>query len=143
MPNAFNSASNILQTENLSKSYTSAGKQLTVLDHVNMQVEAGSTMAIVGPSGSGKTTLLGLCAGLDSATSGSVLLNGIRLETLSEDKRAEVRNQYVGFIFQNFQLLPTLTAFFPKFIKAVDVAPLERLTYIQALPLVDAELIAK
>jgi putative ABC transport system ATP-binding protein len=110
MPNAFNSASNILQTENLSKSYTSAGKQLTVLDHVNMQVEAGSTMAIVGPSGSGKTTLLGLCAGLDSATSGSVLLNGIRLETLSEDKRAEVRNQYVGFIFQNFQLLPTLTA---------------------------------
>jgi ABC-type lipoprotein export system ATPase subunit len=58
MPNAFNSASNILQTENLSKSYTSAGKQLTVLDHVNMQVEAGSTMAIVGPSGSGKTTLL-------------------------------------------------------------------------------------
>ncbi|MFN5646032.1 MAG: ABC transporter ATP-binding protein [Sphingobacteriales bacterium] len=110
MPNAFNSASNILQTENLSKSYTSAGKQLTVLDHVNRQVEAGSTMAIVGPSGSGKTTLLGLCAGLDSATSGSVLLNGIRLETLSEDKRAEVRNQYVGFIFQNFQLLPTLTA---------------------------------
>lgn len=102
--------SNILQTENLTKSYNSAGKQLTVLDHVNMQVEAGSTMAIVGPSGSGKTTLLGLCAGLDSATSGSVLLNGIRLETLSEDKRAEVRNQYVGFIFQNFQLLPTLTA---------------------------------
>jgi putative ABC transport system ATP-binding protein len=106
MPNALH----ILQTENLTKSYTSAGKQLTVLDHVNMQVEAGSTMAIVGPSGSGKTTLLGLCAGLDSATSGSVLLNGIRLETLSEDKRAEVRNQYVGFIFQNFQLLPTLTA---------------------------------
>lgn len=103
-------ASYILQTENLTKSYTSAGKQLTVLDHVNMQVEAGSTMAIVGPSGSGKTTLLGLCAGLDSASSGSVLLNGIRLETLSEDKRAEVRNQYVGFIFQNFQLLPTLTA---------------------------------
>ena len=106
MPNA----ANILLTENLTKSYTSAGKQLTVLDHVNMQVEAGSTMAIVGPSGSGKTTLLGLCAGLDSASSGSVLLNGIRLETLSEDKRAEVRNQYVGFIFQNFQLLPTLTA---------------------------------
>lgn len=106
MPNA----AYILQTEALTKSYTSAGKQLTVLDHVNMQVEAGSTMAIVGPSGSGKTTLLGLCAGLDSASSGSVLLNGIRLETLSEDKRAEVRNQYVGFIFQNFQLLPTLTA---------------------------------
>lgn len=110
MSNASNSVSNILQAENLTKSYNSAGKLLTVLDHVNMQVETGSTMAIVGPSGSGKTTLLGLCAGLDSATSGSVLLNGIRLETLSEDKRAEVRNQYVGFIFQNFQLLPTLTA---------------------------------
>ncbi len=104
MPNA------ILQTENLTKTYTSAGKQLTVLDHVNMRVEEGSTLAIVGPSGSGKTTLLGLCAGLDSASSGSVILNGIRLETLSEDKRAEVRNQNVGFIFQNFQLLPTLTA---------------------------------
>lgn len=104
MPNA------ILTTEHLTKTYSSAGKQLTVLDNVNMQVEEGSTMAIVGPSGSGKTTLLGLCAGLDSASSGSVILNGIRLETLSEDKRAEVRNQYVGFIFQNFQLLPTLTA---------------------------------
>lgn len=104
MPNA------ILTTEHLTKTYTSAGKQLTVLDNVNMQIEEGSTMAIVGPSGSGKTTLLGLCAGLDSASSGSVILNGIRLETLSEDKRAEVRNQYVGFIFQNFQLLPTLTA---------------------------------
>jgi putative ABC transport system ATP-binding protein len=100
----------ILSTEQLTKTYTSAGKLLTVLDHVNMQVEAGSTVAIVGPSGSGKTTLLGLCAGLDSASSGSVILNGIRLETLSEDKRAEVRNQHIGFIFQNFQLLPTLTA---------------------------------
>lgn len=100
----------ILQTEQLTKTYNSAGRQLTVLDHVNMSVEEGSTLAIVGPSGSGKTTLLGLCAGLDSASSGSVMLNGIRLETLDEDKRAEVRNQYVGFIFQNFQLLPTLTA---------------------------------
>ena len=100
----------ILQTEHLTKTYESAGRKLTVLDDVNMAVEEGSTVAIVGPSGSGKTTLLGLCAGLDSASSGSVILNGIRLETLSEDKRAEVRNQYVGFIFQNFQLLPTLTA---------------------------------
>jgi putative ABC transport system ATP-binding protein len=100
----------LLSTEHLSKSYTSAGTQLTVLDNVNLQVEEGSTMAIVGPSGSGKTTLLGLCAGLDSASSGSVVLNGIRLETLTEDQRAEVRNQYIGFIFQNFQLLPTLTA---------------------------------
>lgn len=100
----------LLSTEHLSKSYTSAGTKLTVLDNVNLQVEEGSTLAIVGPSGSGKTTLLGLCAGLDSASSGSVILNGIRLETLTEDQRAEVRNQYIGFIFQNFQLLPTLTA---------------------------------
>ncbi len=100
----------LLSTEHLSKTYTSAGTQLTVLDNVNLQVEEGSTMAIVGPSGSGKTTLLGLCAGLDSASSGSVILNGIRLEALTEDQRAEVRNQNIGFIFQNFQLLPTLTA---------------------------------
>jgi putative ABC transport system ATP-binding protein len=100
----------LLSTEHLSKNYTSAGTQLTVLDNVNLQVEEGSTVAIVGPSGSGKTTLLGLCAGLDSASSGSVILNGIRLETLTEDQRAEVRNQFIGFIFQNFQLLPTLTA---------------------------------
>jgi putative ABC transport system ATP-binding protein len=100
----------LLSTEHLSKTYTSAGSKLTVLDNINLQVEEGATMAIVGPSGSGKTTLLGLCAGLDSASSGSVILNGIRLETLTEDQRAEVRNQYIGFIFQNFQLLPTLTA---------------------------------
>lgn len=67
-------------------------------------------MAIVGPSGSGKTTLLGLCAGLDRSSSGSVELNGRRLDNLTEDQRAGVRNQYVGFIFQNFQLIPTLTA---------------------------------
>lgn len=100
----------ILSTENLTKTYQSAGRQLTVLENVNMQVEEGSTLSIVGPSGSGKTTLLGLCAGLDRASSGSVLLNGIRLEALTEDQRAEVRNQHIGFIFQNFQLLPTLTA---------------------------------
>ena len=67
-------------------------------------------MAIVGPSGSGKTTLLGLCAGLDRSSSGTVELNGQKLDGLTEDQRAEVRNQYVGFIFQNFQLIPTLTA---------------------------------
>jgi len=83
---------------------------LNVLNDINFSIGAGSTNAIVGPSGSGKTTLLGLCAGLDSATSGIVELSGINLTNLSEDKRAQVRNQYVGFIFQNFQLLPTLTA---------------------------------
>ncbi len=100
----------ILKVENLTKSYPSGGRELTVLQGVNFTLEPGDTFAIVGPSGSGKTTLLGLCAGLDRASSGSVYLNDIRLDTLSEDKRAAIRNQYVGFIFQNFQLLPTLTA---------------------------------
>jgi putative ABC transport system ATP-binding protein len=100
----------ILRTEHVRKTYTSAGRTLTVLDDINFNVEEGSTLAIVGPSGSGKTTLLGLCAGLDSASSGSVVLNDIRLETLNEDQRAAVRNKFIGFIFQNFQLLPTLTA---------------------------------
>ena len=100
----------VLNIESLSKTYSSAGHKLHVLDNVNFSVEAGSTMAIVGPSGSGKTTLLGRCAGLDRASSGIVELNGVRLNELSEDKRAAIRNQYVGFIFQNFQLMPTLTA---------------------------------
>lgn len=100
----------ILRTEQVRKTYTSAGKTLSVLEDINFEVEEGSSLAIIGPSGSGKTTLLGLCAGLDSATSGSVVLNHIRLETLTEDQRAAVRNKHIGFIFQNFQLLPTLTA---------------------------------
>ena len=100
----------ILKISDLGKTYQSAGKILTVLDHISFEVETGSTNAIVGPSGSGKTTLLGLCAGLDRPSTGSVALNGIDLSSLSEDKRAQVRNLYVGFIFQNFQLLPTLTA---------------------------------
>jgi putative ABC transport system ATP-binding protein len=100
----------ILYISNLTKTYQSAGRTLTVLDDINFTVAAGSTNAIVGPSGSGKTTLLGLCAGLDRATSGIVELNNIGLGKLSEDQLAQVRNQYIGFIFQNFQLLPTLTA---------------------------------
>jgi len=101
----------MLATRNLTKQYRTAnGEMLTVLDNVSFELEAGDTFAIVGPSGSGKTTLLGLCAGLDRASSGTVLLNGIALEPLSEDERAAVRNQYVGFVFQNFQLIPTLTA---------------------------------
>lgn len=100
----------ILNIRNVSKIYQSAGRELTVLDNINFSITAGSTVAITGPSGSGKTTLLGLCAGLDRATSGTVELNGIALEKLNEDQRAAVRNQYIGFIFQNFQLLPTLTA---------------------------------
>lgn len=100
----------ILNIQDLSKTYQSAGRTLTVLNNINFSVEAGSTLSIVGPSGSGKTTLLGLCAGLDRSSSGLIELNNIRLDDLSEDQRAQVRNQYVGFIFQNFQLLPTLTA---------------------------------
>lgn len=96
--------------KNVSKTYQSGSRKLTVLDQINFDIQAGESIAIVGPSGSGKTTLLGLCAGLDSATEGSVVLQGNALEKLNEDQRAAVRNQYVGFIFQNFQLLPTLTA---------------------------------
>ena len=100
----------ILEVDHLTKTYHSGDSALTVLDDVSFAVEAGSTAAIVGPSGSGKTTLLGLCAGLDRATSGSVCINGVDLTPLSEDERAALRNREVGFIFQNFQLLPTLTA---------------------------------
>jgi putative ABC transport system ATP-binding protein len=102
--------STILNIQNVSKTYQSAGRTLTVLENINISVAAGSTMSIVGPSGSGKTTLLGLAAGLDRSTTGSVELNNIKLDTLNEDQRAAVRNKHVGFIFQNFQLLPTLTA---------------------------------
>lgn len=100
----------VLETENLTKVYRSADKKLTVLDSVSFSVHPGNSVAIIGPSGSGKTTLLGLCAGLDIATSGSVSLMGFKLNAMDEDDRAYVRNQYVGFVFQNFQLLSTLTA---------------------------------
>ncbi|WMN07940.1 ABC transporter ATP-binding protein [Marivirga arenosa] len=100
----------ILAVQNLTKTYQSGEKSLTVLSDINFEIEAGSSCAIIGPSGSGKTTLLGLCAGLDEAGSGSVVLNGKQLEKLSEDERAAVRNEAVGFIFQSFNLLPTLTA---------------------------------
>jgi putative ABC transport system ATP-binding protein len=104
------SDSSVLRIDSLTKAFESGGKMLTVVDDVSFSVEAGETCSIVGPSGSGKTTLLGLCAGLDRPTSGSVVLCGIDLEPLDEDERAEVRNQYVGFVFQTFRLLPTLTA---------------------------------
>lgn len=100
----------ILRVTQLGKNYQNAGRDLHVLTDINFEVMAGETMSIVGPSGSGKTTLLGLCAGLDRASSGQVELNEVTLNQLSEDQLARVRNQYVGFIFQNFQLLPTLTA---------------------------------
>ncbi|WP_276167788.1 ABC transporter ATP-binding protein [Zobellia alginiliquefaciens] len=102
--------SNILKITGLEKTYTSGNKQLTVLQDISFHVEKGQTFSIVGPSGSGKTTLLGLCAGLDAPNAGSVELCGQDLNTLNEDERAQLRNKEVGFIFQNFQLLPTLTA---------------------------------
>jgi len=100
----------MLEVKHLSKTYTSGRKELTVLHDINFKVGQGDIISIVGPSGSGKTTLLGLCAGLDRASEGNVILNGIALDELDEDGRAAIRNQYVGFIFQSFQLLPTLNA---------------------------------
>jgi putative ABC transport system ATP-binding protein len=100
----------MLRVNRLTKTYETAAGPLTVLHESSFELDAGSSLAIVGPSGSGKTTLLGLCAGLDQATGGWVELAGERLDTLNEDARARVRNASVGFVFQNFQLIPTLTA---------------------------------
>jgi putative ABC transport system ATP-binding protein len=102
--------SNILKINELEKTYKSGSKHITVLQDISFDVEKGETFAIVGPSGSGKTTLLGLAAGLDYPDNGTVELCGHKLQDLSEDERASLRNNEVGFIFQNFQLLPTLTA---------------------------------
>ncbi len=100
----------VLEVRQLTKTYRTGDQELTVLRDVSFAVQPGATCAIVGPSGSGKTTLLGLCAGLDRASSGSVRLAGAALEDLDEDERARVRNEQTGFVFQNFQLIPTLTA---------------------------------
>jgi len=104
--------SSILSVKELSKVFTNSHtkKELKILDNINFDISAGQSFAIVGPSGSGKTTLLGLCAGLDQVTSGSIILNSIKLDHLNEDQLAKVRNEHVGFVFQNFQLIPTLTA---------------------------------
>ncbi|MBL9139851.1 MAG: ABC transporter ATP-binding protein [Verrucomicrobiales bacterium] len=100
----------ILEVDGLSKAYRSGDRALSVLRGVSFRLAAGETLAIVGPSGSGKTTLLGLCAGLDAPTEGRVRLAGEDLGLLDEDGRARVRNQHTGFVFQSFQLIPTLTA---------------------------------
>lgn len=100
----------LLSVQNLTKTYQSGDRTLTVLKDISFLIPSGSTCAVVGPSGSGKTTLLGLCAGLDRPTSGSILLNNIELNLLTEDCLADVRNEFVGFVFQTFQLIPTLTA---------------------------------
>ena len=102
--------SEILKVKSLSKVYGSKTNALTVLSDINFSVLKGESVAIIGPSGSGKTTLLGLCAGLDRVTEGEIILNHISLNELNEDELAQVRNQNIGFVFQNFQLIPTLTA---------------------------------
>ena len=90
--------------------YKSGSRELAVLKDIHFEVSAGESVSITGPSGSGKTTLLGLCAGLDEPTSGDIHLCGQQINGLSEDEKAAIRNVKVGFIFQNFQLIPTLTA---------------------------------
>lgn len=100
----------ILEAKEIYKIYKGVSKDLTVLDDINFQIAKGEVLSIVGPSGSGKTTLLGLCAGLDIPSKGTIHLAGEEISTMSENEKALVRNKKVGFIFQNFQLLPTLTA---------------------------------
>ncbi|WP_462248205.1 ABC transporter ATP-binding protein [Ekhidna sp.] len=106
MPNE----ASILEVSSTSKTFKNGAKEVHVLDDINFKVAEGSSVAVVGPSGSGKTTLLGLCAGLDRPSTGSITLNRILLDKLNEDEMAQIRNQYVGFVFQNFQLIQTLTA---------------------------------
>ena len=100
----------VLEVRKLTKTYNSGAHRLTVLNEVSFSLQEGEVCAVVGPSGSGKTTLLGLCAGLDRPSSGAVRLCEIDLGPLSEDERAQVRNRHVGFVFQTFQLIPTLPA---------------------------------
>ncbi|MGH7445170.1 MAG: ABC transporter ATP-binding protein, partial [Longimicrobiales bacterium] len=100
----------MILAEGLTQTYPSGGRALTVLDDIDLAIAAQEFVAITGPSGSGKTTLLGLLAGLDRPSAGRVLLDGTDLATLDEDARARLRAQHVGFVFQSFQLMPTLTA---------------------------------
>ena len=100
----------MLACDNLRHEYVSGGRRLSVLKDITFELERGGFLAVVGPSGSGKTTLLGLLAGLDRPSSGSVVLDGVDLGTLDEDDRARFRRSRVGFVFQAFQLIPTLTA---------------------------------
>ena len=100
----------MIEAKGLGKTYSSGGSPLAVLRDINLTIEDHGFVAIVGPSGSGKTTLLGLLAGLDDASSGLVLLDGVPISKLTEDERAEFRAKNVGFVFQSFQLITTLTA---------------------------------
>src|SRR6186713_2365859 len=100
----------MLRCESLTRTFLSGGHELPVLKSITLDVPDGTFVAILGPSGSGKSTLLGLLAGLDRPTTGRVWLDGVELGSLSEDERARLRGEKVGFVFQSFQLIPTLTA---------------------------------
>ena len=100
----------MLRCRSLGQTYRSGGRDLVVLKDITFSIEPGEFLAILGPSGSGKTTLLGLLAGLDQPSSGTVTLDGQELGSLDEDERARLRAQKIGFVFQSFQLIPTLTA---------------------------------
>lgn len=100
----------MIQAKGLEQTYATSGRSLTVLKNINLTIESQAFVAIVGPSGSGKTTLLGLLAGLDQPTKGTVVLDGQDVSLLTEDQRAKFRAEKVGFVFQSFQLIPTLTA---------------------------------
>ena len=110
MSSAENQSQTILSVEHLSKLFKSGDQNLSVLQDVSFNIETGSACAIIGPSGSGKTTLIAICAGLERPSAGSVRLRGVALHTAAEEELARIRNRFVGFIFQSFQLLPSLTA---------------------------------
>ncbi len=109
MAQSFNSR-HIIVTEKLGKSVKTASGSLQILSDIDLQIETGQSIAVTGESGSGKSTLISLMAGLDTATSGAIFLNGKSLTDMNEDGRALVRNQLIGFVFQSFQLLQGLTA---------------------------------
>ena len=100
----------MIKTQNLSKTVTIADGELQILKGIELEINTSECVAIIGASGSGKSTLLGLLAGLDEASSGSVSIDGQDISTMSEDERAQIRSEKVGFVFQSFQLLPSLTA---------------------------------
>jgi len=107
---SFTAVNPIIKANNLSKEITLKGSKLLILHQISLEIQRAETVAIIGPSGAGKTTLLGLLAGLDTPTSGSLLLGGVDLFKLDEDARARIRAMNIGFIFQNFNLLENLTA---------------------------------
>jgi len=131
----------MINVEQLCKSLSLGDETLDILENVNLSVKSGESIAIVGKSGSGKSTLLSLLAGLDKATSGHVFIKGQDLSAMDEDGRAAVRNQHVGFVFQNFQLLPHLSALdnvmLPLELKATTNAKQQAKTWLSKVGLSD------